>query len=70
MVKKLFLTVFCVFSSVCMFAQGQDINVRGRIVDENGDPAIGAAVVLVGADNVGVVTDVEGRFSMTAPGGG
>lgn len=43
---------------------------RGRIVDENGEPAIGAAVMLEGADNVGVITDVDGKFSLTAPQGG
>ena len=43
---------------------------RGRIVDENGEPAIGAAVLVSGADNVGVVTDVDGNFSLTAPQGG
>lgn len=40
---------------------------RGRIVDENDEPAIGAAVMLEGADNVGVITDVDGKFSLTAP---
>lgn len=43
---------------------------RGRIVDENDEPAIGAAVMLEGADNVGVITDVDGKFSLTAPLGG
>ena len=36
----------------------------------HGEPAIGAAILLEGADNVGVITDVDGKFSLTAPQGG
>ena len=70
MVRKIFLSVFCALLAVCAFAQEQEVNVRGRIVDENGEPAIGAAVMLKGAKNVGAVTDVDGKFSLTAPQGG
>lgn len=70
MVRKIFLLIFCALSFACLSAQGQDVNVRGRVVDENGNPAVGAAVMLVGADNIGVITDVEGKFTITAPSGG
>ncbi len=70
MVRKIFLTIFCALVATCLFAQEDEVNVRGRIVDENGEPAIGAAVIVSGADNVGVVTDVDGNFSLTAPKGG
>ena len=43
---------------------------RGCVVDDNGEPAIGAAILLEGADNVGVITDVDGNFSLKAPQGG
>lgn len=67
MVRKIFLMFFCTLSVVCLSAQQKEIDVRGRIVDENDEPAIGAAVMLEGADNVGVITDVDGKFSLTAP---
>lgn len=70
MVRKIFLLIFCALSFACLSAQGQDVNVRGRVVDETGNPAVGAAVMLVGADNIGVITDVEGKFTITAPSGG
>lgn len=70
MVRKIFLSIFCALVATCLFAQDKEVNVRGRIVDENGEPAIGAAVLVSGADNVGVVTDVDGNFSLTAPQGG
>ena len=70
MVRKIFLLFFCTFSAVCLSAQQQEIEVRGRVVDDNGEPAIGAAILLEGADNVGVITDVDGNFSLKAPQGG
>jgi hypothetical protein len=38
--------------------------VRGKIVDETGEPLIGASVVFAGADQ-GTVTDIEGNFVLT-----
>ena len=70
MVRKIFLLFFCTFSAVYLSAQQQEIEVRGRVVDDNGEPAIGAAILLEGADNVGVITDVDGNFSLKAPQGG
>ncbi|MGC1244186.1 MAG: TonB-dependent receptor [Chryseosolibacter sp.] len=45
-----------------VFAQ----NVEGVVKDGNGEPIIGATVVVKGA-RIYVVTDVEGRFSFTPP---
>ncbi|MCD7713813.1 MAG: TonB-dependent receptor [Prevotella sp.] len=44
--------------------------VNGTVVShDDGEPVIGATVRVVGADNVGAVTDVNGRFSLTMPAG-
>ena len=40
--------------------------VTGSVVDENGDPVVGAAVRVDGT-KTGTVTDVNGRFSIAAP---
>ena len=40
--------------------------VSGTVVDENGDPIVGAAVRVDGT-KTGAVTDVDGRFSISAP---
>jgi TonB-linked SusC/RagA family outer membrane protein len=44
------------------------IKVTGRVVDANGDPIIGASVVQKGSSN-GVVTDINGRYTLFAPAG-
>ena len=42
--------------------------VTGRVLDENGEPLIGAAVIVKGT-NVGTATDFDGRYSIKAPQG-
>ncbi len=43
----------------------QQITVRGKVIDENNEPVIGATVLLV-RTNGGTVTDREGNFTVTA----
>lgn len=43
----------------------QQITVRGKVMDENNEPVIGATVLLV-RTNGGTVTDLEGNFTVTA----
>ncbi|MBR1518027.1 MAG: TonB-dependent receptor [Prevotella sp.] len=44
--------------------------VNGTVVSEDGnEPVIGATVQVVGASNVGTVTDVDGQFTITCPEG-
>ncbi|MDE7126066.1 MAG: SusC/RagA family TonB-linked outer membrane protein, partial [Muribaculaceae bacterium] len=43
--------------------------ITGKVVDENGDPAIGASVIVKGRKAEGVSTDADGKFSLrVAPG--
>ena len=44
----------------------QASTVTGRVLDENGEPVIGATVSVKGT-NVTTVTDFDGRFSIKAP---
>jgi len=48
-----------------MTQQG-NITVKGKIVDENGEPLIGATVQQKGTTN-GIVTDMNGNFSLSVP---
>lgn len=51
-------------AATCLFAvaaMAQQINVSGSVVDETGEPTIGATVVVVGSQN-GAATDLDGRF--------
>ena len=48
-----------------IFAQ---LKVKGTVVDENGDGAIGANIVVAGT-TIGTVTDFDGQFEITVPEG-
>lgn len=50
------------------FAQNQ--TVKGTVVDENGEPIIGASVVVAGQAGSGVITDFDGNYSISVPKGG
>lgn len=40
--------------------------VKGLVTDVNGEPLIGCNVVVVGS-NAGVITDIDGRFTLNVP---
>ncbi len=65
--KKLWLFLACMLMTASMaFAQKQ---IAGTVVDaENGEPLIGVAV-RVPNTNIGVLTDVNGKFSINLPQG-
>ena len=50
--------------SVGLYAQ--NITVKGTVTDANGDPIIGAAVLVKGT-KTGVSTDLDGRYAITVP---
>lgn len=47
-------------------AQQQAHVVRGKVVDSNGEPIIGASVLVKGTTN-GVITDMDGKFVIEVP---
>ena len=57
--------------SIPIHAQQENQTIKGTVVDQNGDPIIGATVRLVGSKgaNTGVITDIDGNYSITAPKG-
>ncbi|MDO5664600.1 MAG: SusC/RagA family TonB-linked outer membrane protein [Bacteroidia bacterium] len=61
----MFLTLFFMGIGIVM-AQTQ---VRGTVVDEQGEPAIGATIQVKGTTQ-GTVTDTNGNFNLSAPAGG
>ena len=48
--------------------QANSITVTGEVIGSDGEPVIGASVVVKGAHQ-GVSTDIDGKFSLTAPKG-
>lgn len=60
--RKFFLLILINFITFSFsFGQG---TIRGKITDENGESAIGAAVVLKSNRSVGTVTDLNGSYSL------
>ena len=55
------------YGGYAAFAQ-DNVTVSGTVVDENGEPILGAGVVVKGTTN-GTPADLDGRFSLTVPAG-
>ena len=70
--QKLFLTrsriffLLLFFCSVSLMAQN-GVVVKGKVLDANDEPLIGAAIVLKGNTNVGTVADLDGNFTLEVP---
>lgn len=65
MVKKLLLFVVVVLG-LAAYAAAQNRPVSGTVTDAEGNPIIGAAVVIEGT-TVGVATDTDGKFTLSTP---
>ena len=62
--RILFLTVMAVCAQGA-FAQSK--SVQGRVTDSSNEPLIGATVTVKGTHNTGVITDVNGNYSINVP---
>ena len=67
--RRLLLLVACMLLSIpAVFAQNQ-VTVKGKILDAEGQPVIGASILQKGHEQSGVTTDLDGNFSIVVPGG-
>ncbi|MEM6724429.1 MAG: TonB-dependent receptor [Bacteroidota bacterium] len=62
---RLVFTLIFSCSALLLVAQG---SVEGTVIDDNGDPAIGANV-LVSETGTGAITDLDGKYSITLDAG-
>ena len=60
--QRLFL--IALFSVLAIGAYAQSKTVSGTVVDQTGEPIIGANVVVKGTTN-GIITDLDGRFTLS-----
>ena len=68
--KKTILTRAALILSILLlgvttFAQNRPLS--GKVVDQNGEPIIGASVVVVGNATLGAVTNIDGAYSLMVP---
>jgi TonB-linked SusC/RagA family outer membrane protein len=52
-----------IVAKTAIFQQAQSKTITGRIVDEKGDPIIGASIIEKGTTN-GTISDMDGKFSL------
>jgi hypothetical protein len=51
----------------CLTISAQNQTVKGQVVDENGEPVIGASVTLANDKSKGTVTDLDGYYTLSVP---
>ena len=68
--KKFKLLIASALLLVSGFAFAQNIRVSGTVIDSNGDPIPGAAVMLQGSTSVGTATLMDGTYSISVPSNG
>lgn len=65
--KRLILLFVALLTTVVLSAQ---THIKGVVIDgTNNEPMIGATVTVVGAPQVGAVTDIDGNFTIALPSG-
>jgi len=64
MIRIKIISLLIFLSAAITFAQ-QTVHVTGIVKDEAGDAVIGATVVAKGNSQLGTITDIDGKFSIT-----
>ena len=59
--RKTFLTLIAILMAIPAFAQ--NIDVSGTVVDKDGEPLIGATVIISGSSK-GTATDIDGNYTL------
>lgn len=62
MKQRLLFIMVALWTSLHLMAQ---ITIQGNVKDVNGEPVIGASVIVTGTTN-GSITDLDGNFSLKA----
>ncbi len=71
MKRKVIISLCISFMALfAMPALAQNQTVKGTVVDEKGEPVIGASVVVAGQSGSGVITDLDGNYTISVPKGG
>lgn len=64
--KRLKILVLCFFVGIGL-AFAQNMRVTGIVTDGNGEPVIGASIIVKGQATIGTITNLDGKFSFDVP---
>ncbi|MDR0506359.1 MAG: SusC/RagA family TonB-linked outer membrane protein [Dysgonamonadaceae bacterium] len=64
--KRLTLWLVCLITGIGLTV-AQNKQASGTVTDENGEPVIGASVVVKGNTSLGTVTNLDGKFTLNVP---
>lgn len=65
MFKKIATTILAVLG-LCSAIYAQDVEVKGTVTDQAGEPVVGASIIVEGTTN-GTSSDVDGAYSLKVP---
>ena len=63
---KKFIAIIA-FVTMCLAGYAQKVTVTGTVKDSKGEPVMGAVVMLEGNTSTGVMTDMNGKYSISIP---
>lgn len=63
--RKLVISFLFMFLS-CVVLVAQNITISGKVVDDTGIEVIGANIRIKGNTNIGTITDINGKYTITA----
>lgn len=66
-IRSRLLLLMILLLSVSVEVSAQSITVKGNVTDSQGEPIIGATVMEKGKNTNGVITDLDGNFTLTVP---
>ena len=69
--KRKFIIGLCM-GAAALFATpalAQSQTVKGTVVDDKGEPVLGASVIVAGQPGSGVITDLDGNYTISVPKG-
>ena len=67
LLKRAVPTLLLLLCSTYLQAQGSGISIKGSVVDNAGEPLIGASVVVKGNAGQGTISDFDGNFQLVVP---
>lgn len=67
--RSLCALMVCAFTAVSAYAQTGKVTVSGRVTDGEGEALVGAGITVASDPSIGVVTDMDGNYTIHIPEG-